>query len=122
MPIETFTRLDAGDVLFIDTSHVVKLQSDVTHALVTILPSLKAGVWIHVHDVFTPYDYPQEWVTHHLFTNNEQYAVEALLTGGERYVVELPLFLLWKDHRDELSRFFPRGTIRPHGFWLRKVA
>jgi hypothetical protein len=122
VPLETFTRLDAGDVLFVDTSHVVKCQSDVTHALLTILPLLKPGVWIHIHDVLTPYDYPEEWVTHHWFSNNEQYAVEALLSGGDRYVVELPLFLLWKEHRDALTRFFPRGNVKPHGFWLRKMA
>jgi len=120
LPFDLFTNLEAGDVLFIDTSHVLKLQSDVVYALVTILPSLKPGVWIHVHDMFTPYDYPLEWVTNPLFSCNEQYAVEGLVSGGDRYSVELPLYLLWREHRAAMTKFFPRGRLRPQGFWLRR--
>lgn len=120
VPFEVFTSLHAGDVLFVDTSHVVKLQSDVVHVLGTILPSLKPGVWIHFHDVFTPYDYPVKWVTNPLFSNNEQYAVEALLTGGDRYSVELPLYLIWREHFAVMQRFFPRGRLQAQGLWMRK--
>jgi len=120
VPFALFTRLEAGDVLFIDTSHVVKFQSDVVHALVAILPSLKAGVWIHIHDMFTPYDYPREWLTQSRFSNNEQYAVEALLSGGDRYEVELPLYLIWKEQISALMKLFPRGRLRPQGFWMRR--
>jgi len=120
VPREIFASLEAGDVLFIDTSHVVKLQSDVVYLLLTVLPSLKAGVWIHFHDVFTPYDYPSEWVTQSLFSCNEQYAVEALLSGGDRFSVELPLYALWKEHLATMKRFFPRGRLQPQGFWVRK--
>ncbi len=120
VPFELFTSLEAGDVLFIDTSHVVKFQSDVVHAVVTILPSLKPGVWIHFHDVFTPYDYPLEWLTHSRFSNNEQYAIEAMLSGGDRYDVELPLYLLWKEQISVLKKLLPRGQRRPHGFWMRR--
>jgi len=120
VPFELFTSLEAGDALFIDTSHVVKFQSDVVHALGTILPSLKPGVWIHVHDVFTPYDYPLEWLSSPLFSDNEQYALEALLNGGDRYSVELPLYALWKEHLDSMKKFFPRGQRRPASFWMRK--
>src|SRR5262249_41154954 len=114
--------LQAGDVLFVDTSHVVKLQSDVVYQLSTVLPRLNPGVWIHFHDIFTPYDYPIEWVTSHLFADNEQYALEALLNGGNRYAVELPLYVLWKEHFDCMRRFFPRGRQRAQGFWIRKQA
>jgi len=120
LPFDLFTSLEAGDVLFVDTSHVVKFQSDVVLEILTILPSLNEGVWIHVHDVFTPYDYPLEWLLKPLFSNNEQYALEALLSGGRRYAVELPLFLLWKEHRESMKRFFPRGQLRPQGFWISK--
>jgi len=120
VPLDVFAGFEAGDVLFIDTSHVVKTQSDVVHALVTILPMLKPGVWVHFHDVFTPYDYPVRWVMNPLFSNNEQYAVEALLTGGDRFTVELPLYFLWRKHSAELERFFPRGKLQPQGLWIRK--
>jgi predicted O-methyltransferase YrrM len=122
VPFELFTSLGAGDVLFIDTSHVVKFQSDVVHAFVAILPSLKPGVWIHVHDIFTPYDYPRDWITQSRFSNNEQYALEALLSGGDRYDVALPLYLLWKEQIAVLKQLLPRGRRRPQGFWLRRTA
>jgi hypothetical protein len=70
--------------------------------------------------VFTPYDYPLEWVTGTLFSCNEQYAVEALLSGGDRFSVELPLYVLWKEHVTVMKRFFPRGRLQPQGFWVRK--
>jgi len=120
VPLEVFTDLEGGDVLFIDTSHVVKTQSDVVHALVTVLPMLKPDVWVHFHDVFTPYDYPAKWVMSPLFSNNEQYAVEALLTGGDRFSVELPLYFLWREHPADMQRFFPRGRLQPQGLWIRK--
>ena len=120
LPLDVFTGLDAGDVLFVDTSHVVKTQSDVVHTLVTVLPMLTPGVWVHFHDVFTPYDYPVKWVTNPLFSNNEQYAVEALLTGGDRFIVELPLYFLWREHPADMERFFPRGKLQPQGLWIRQ--
>ncbi len=122
VPFELFAGLEAGDVLFIDTSHVVKFQSDVVHAFVEILPSLKPGVWIHIHDIFTPYDYPRDWITQSRFSNNEQYALEALLSGGDRYDVELPLYLIWKEQVAVLKQLLPRGHRRPQGFWLRRSA
>jgi Methyltransferase domain len=122
LPMELFTQLEAGDVLFIDTSHVLKLQGDVEHEVLRIVPSLKPGVWIHFHDVFTPYDYPEDWLIKPLaLLCNEQYVVEALLSGGDRYMVELPLYLIWKEHFEALRTVFPRGSTRPQGFWIRKA-
>jgi hypothetical protein len=121
-PMELFTKLSAGDVLFIDTSHVLKIQSDVECELLRILPSLAPGVWIHVHDIFTPYDYPEEWLRRRLrLTANEQYAVECLLTGGDRYQIELPLHCVIRDYPEAASRFFPRGRSPGQSLWLRKV-
>jgi hypothetical protein len=122
VPLELFTALDSGDILFIDTSHVLKVQSDVEHQLLRILPSLKPGVWIHFHDFFSPYDYPEEWVRMPVrFALNEQYGVECLLSGGHRYQVELPLFLLWKEQQGVLRDLFPRGGEAPRSFWIRKA-
>jgi ABC-type transporter Mla MlaB component len=116
-----FQKLEAGDVLFIDTSHVLKVQSDVVCELLEILPSLKTGVIIHIHDVFSPYDYPTDWVKKKIrLPCNEQYGVECLLSGGQNYRVLLPLYLLWREHRSELQKLFPRGQERPHGFWFIK--
>ncbi len=122
VPLDMFKSLKEDDILFIDTTHILKLQSDVVYEFLEILPSLAPGVWIHVHDIFTPYDYPEDWLNNPIpFACNEQYALEALLSGGERYRVILPLFLLWKERFDDLKRLFPRGGTRPHSFWLCKT-
>jgi hypothetical protein len=122
VPLTIFRELEPGDVLFIDTSHVLKLQGDVEYELVRVLPALGPGVWIHIHDVFTPYDYPEDWLTKPArFVGNEQYAVECLLSGGDRFRVELPLFCLWKEHRQKLQKLFPRGQSRPQSFWIRRT-
>lgn len=118
-----FQTLSDGDVLFIDTSHVLKVQSDVVFELTEILPTLPAGVWIHIHDVFTPYDYLPRYV----FGNwrlswNEQYAMECLLSDGSHFRVELTLYCLWKQEQETLTRFFPRGRAEPHSFWIRTVS
>jgi hypothetical protein len=122
VPMDLFTSLEAGDVLFIDTSHVLKVQSDVEHEILRVLPSLRPGVWIHFHDFFSPYDYPESWVRRpNRFTLNEQYAVECLLSGGSRFQVELPLYLLWKEQSALLKKFFPRNIEPPRSFWIRKI-
>jgi predicted O-methyltransferase YrrM len=122
LPLNTFTKLESGDVLFIDTSHVLKIQSDVEQELLRILPSLQPGVWIHFHDIFTPYDYPADWVRQPVRLGcNEQYGLECLLSGGDRYQVEIPLHYLGRDHKAKMLEFFPRGQRRAHSIWIRKV-
>jgi len=122
VPLAEFTALQAGDVLFIDTSHVLKIQSDVEQEIVRILPSLAPGVWIHFHDVFTPYDYPEEWVRKEVrLWANEQYALECLLSGGNRYQIEIPLHYLVRDYPSPIKDFYPRGRTRGQSIWLRKI-
>jgi hypothetical protein len=122
VPLELFRALEAGDVLFIDTSHVLKIQSDVEQEIVRILPSLAPGVWIHFHDVFTPYDYPEEWIRQPVrLWANEQYALECLLSGGNRYQIEVPLHYLVRDFKDPIREFYPRGRTRGQSIWLRKM-
>lgn len=62
VPLEVFDKLQAGDVLFIDSSHIAKVGSDVTFLLLRILPRLAPGVWVHVHDIFYPSTYPTAWL------------------------------------------------------------
>jgi hypothetical protein len=122
LPLELFTQLRADDVLFIDTSHVLKIQSDVVDELLRILPSLAPGVWIHIHDIFTPYDYPEDWVVRPVrLARNEQYAVECLLSGGSRYQIEIPLHCLVRERLPAMKEFFPRGRCRGQSLWIRKV-
>ena len=60
--LDVFKTLQSGDILFIDSSHVAKIGSDVTHLILRVLPVIRAGVWIHVHDIFYPWSYPNGWV------------------------------------------------------------
>jgi predicted O-methyltransferase YrrM len=63
VPLTLFEALEANDILFIDSSHVVRIGGDVLYEVLEIIPRLKTGVRIHVHDIFLPYNYPKDWVT-----------------------------------------------------------
>jgi hypothetical protein len=78
VPIEELLRLDVSDILFIDSSHVGKCGSDVLHLLFNVLPQLRAGVFVHVHDIFWPFEYPESWY-HEGRCWNETYFVRAML-------------------------------------------
>ena len=84
VPLSTFTDLNAGDLLFIDSSHVSKTGSDVNWLFLTVLPQLRPGVRVHVHDIWLPQDYPRDWVVGLGYHWNEQYVLQALLArnGG----------------------------------------
>ena len=82
-----FSRLDSGDILFIDSSHVSKTGSDVNYLVFEVLPRLKPGVLIHIHDIFLPREYPREWVLTENRSWNEQYLVRALLMYSKAFKV-----------------------------------
>lgn len=86
-PIDVFAELDAGDVLFVDSSHVLKTGSDLVHLLTRVLPMLRAGVRVHFHDVFLPDDYPPNWVVEENRGWNEQYVLQAVLAANPRWRV-----------------------------------
>jgi hypothetical protein len=88
VPIGEFASLEAGDVLFIDSSHVTKTGSDVNRIYFDVLPALARGVRIHIHDIFLPHEYPQPWVIDHNRSWNEQYLVRALLMYTNAFRVE----------------------------------
>lgn len=77
--LSEFDNLRAGDVLFVDSSHVAKTGSDVNHIYFEILPRLAKGVLIHIHDIFFPHEYPKDWVLTENRSWNEAYLVRALL-------------------------------------------
>jgi hypothetical protein len=106
-----FQRLNAGDILFIDGSHLVMNGSDCVHLFLNVIPSLPDGVWVHLHDVFLPYDYPYD--LHIDCRYNEQYLLAALFLYGRDWAPVLPIYY---GHRVE---------ILPHGggsFWMLKRA
>ena len=85
--LSEFTRLECGDVLFIDSSHVAKTGSDVLYLFFQVLPLLKPGVVVHIHDIFLPAEYPKAWVIEQNRSWNEQYLLQALLMYSTRYRV-----------------------------------
>jgi hypothetical protein len=119
-PMELFTDLERGDVLFIDTSHVLKTQNDLCHIFHQILPALKPGVFIHFHDIFSPYDYPAKWLLDMAFHFNEQYVLEALLCNSNAFEIVLPVHALWETHHPALMAFCPADGGRPGAFWIVK--
>lgn len=87
VPLSFFEGLESGDILFIDSSHVAKTGSDVNYLMFEILPRLRKGVKIHIHDIFFPHEYPREWVMDENRSWNEQYVVRALLMYSTTFKV-----------------------------------
>ena len=119
-----FSRLEANDILFIDSSHTVKFGSDVCYEFLEVLPILKPGVWIHVHDIFFPHDYPAEWLLKRRQAWNEQYLLEAFLSFNSRFSVQLANYWFCLDHIDEAERLWPRVLAPNYGacsFWMKRV-
>lgn len=88
MSLDLFSKLEQNDILFIDSSHVIKAGSDVSYELFEILPRLPQGVHIHFHDVFWPFEYPMNWLTEGR-AYNEQWVLRALLMDSTAYKVTL---------------------------------
>jgi hypothetical protein len=83
--VAPFLALRRHDVLFIDSSHVVKTGNDVAFLYLQVLPRLAPGVVVHVHDIFLPDEYPQSWVLGEGRSWNEQYLLQALLVDSHGY-------------------------------------
>ena len=104
--VEIFSALAAGDVLFIDSSHVLRTGSDVCFELFEILPRLSAGVLVHFHDMFWPFEYPRAWAVHENRSWNELYAVRAFLTDNTRWRI-----LFFNDYLAKLERSLVETTF-----------
>ena len=121
VPLEEFTALEAGDVLFVDTTHTVKLGSDVNRIVLDVLPALAPGVLVHVHDIFLPYEYPRRWFEESGFYWAEQYLLQAYLTGNPSVEVLAATFALCHDRPDAMARLAPtwRPGAEASAFWFR---
>jgi predicted O-methyltransferase YrrM len=122
LDLEVFAGLEQNDILFIDSSHTVKFGSDVCFEFLEVLPVLKPGVWIHVHDIFFPQDYPAEWLLNRRLALNEQYLLEAFLAFNTNFSVRLANHWICLDHLDKASRLWPGADDRSSSFWMKKLA
>lgn len=116
-PMTVFDQLGPRDVLFIDSSHVAKTGSDVVHELLEIVPRLADGVVVHVHDIFIPEDYPQRWVRAG-FNWNEQYMLEAYLSGNARARVLAANHWVALRYPEAVAAAFPGVTPAGSSFWF----
>lgn len=119
-----FLELEANDILFIDSSHVIRPQGDVLFEYLEILPALKPGVIVHIHDVFTPKDYLDEWIFNSIRLWNEQYLLEAFLTFNTQYKITGAMNYLTHNHFSEIADVCPILKTEPHkepcSFWMVK--
>jgi hypothetical protein len=106
VPLETFESLGENDLLFIDSSHVVKVGGDVNYLFLEVLPRLAAGVVVHVHDIFFPYDYQRDALKNFLHAN-ESTLLQAYLAFNDRVRVLFCMSLLHYDRPDVLREVFP---------------
>lgn len=124
-----FEGLEAGDLVFIDSSHVVATGSDVVFEYLEVLPRLAPGVVVHAHDIFLPDEYPRSWVVdRHVFWT-EQYLLAAFLAFNPSFRVLWAGHYLHRHHFEALSRAVPSvasldpaGDRGPTSFWFTRVA
>ena len=122
--VEFFKQLERNDILFIDSSHIIRPQGDVLFEYLEILPVLKSGVIIHIHDIFTPKDYLDEWVYKHILWN-EQYLLEAFLSFNDKFKIIGATNFLSHHYREEFSAKCPVFSTQPGrepgAFWIKRV-
>lgn len=106
-PIELFRTLRANDILFIDSSHVVSIDSDVVYVCLRVLPELAPGVIVHFHDIFAPLDYPEKFVRTNLCFWGEQYLLEAFLAFNSAFRVLWASSAMQQFRSEALRRAFP---------------
>jgi predicted O-methyltransferase YrrM len=120
---EVFSELERGDILFIDSSHVIRPQGDVLFEYLELLPSLNPGVIVHVHDVFSPHDYLKQWVIDEVKFWGEQYLLEAFLTSNAQWKILGALNYLHHHEYDALKRVCPYlvPEREPGSFYMEKI-
>ncbi|MFR1832781.1 MAG: class I SAM-dependent methyltransferase [Lachnospiraceae bacterium] len=119
--LEFFDQLESGDILFIDSTHVSKVGSDVNYLFFEIFPRLKQGVYIHLHDIFYPFEYPETWIMEKGMIWNELYLLRAFLQNNREYSIEFFHNMLEQKHMDLFMEKWPFEEM-PHGgsIWLQK--
>jgi hypothetical protein len=114
VPDDVFGDLEAGDLLFIDSTHVSRVGSDVNRLFLEVIPALPAGVHIHVHDIFWPFEYPEAWVFEGRAWN-ENYLLRALLVHNDRLGVTWFNDYLGRFHSDAVEKSMPLWRHNPGG-------
>ena len=122
--LETFKGLSDNDMLFIDSSHVLSIGSDVWYEYLNILPFLNKGVIIHCHDIYIPHEYPKDWVFNKHWFWNESYLLQAFLSFNVAFETLWGGIFMNHKHPEKLKAAFPgtyNGIDEPGSFWIRKT-
>ena len=101
-----FSKLNRGDLLFIDSSHVVKYGSDLHWLFFEVLPFLPSGVFVHFHDIFFPFIYPQEWTEKGIYWN-ESYFLRAFLAYNSAWEIYFFTNFVTNTFKDYIASNFP---------------
>jgi len=122
VPLDMFKELEGGDIVFIDSSHVLRTGSDVCFELFEILPCLRTGVLVHIHDMFWPFEYPRAWAIDENRSWNELYAVRAILTDNANWRIILFNDYLATLERPILEATYPQFLRNSGGaLWLERT-
>lgn len=120
VPVSHFQELEAGDILLIDSSHVSKINSDVNYLYFEVLPQLRPGVLVHVHDIFYPFRYPDKWI-YKGWAWNEAYILRAFLTFNSEFKVRF-CNTLWNEfYADRILASVPRAHRSGGSIWIQRV-
>lgn len=125
--LSAFEALRADDVLFIDSSHVVMPYGDTLVEMLALLPRLRAGVYVHFHDIFLPFDYPEPWTKRQNLVYTEQWALALMLAGADADWEVVWSSWLMRETRQEVLLAMPNYPLShptgPNGasFWIRKL-
>lgn len=121
LDLNFFSQLSPGDILFIDSSHTVKIGGDVNYLFLEVLPRIKPGVIVHIHDIFLPFEYRRDWVMDEMRFWNEQYLLQAFLTFNSEFEVVIANSYLSHYHEEVLKAAFPSLPSWGGGsFWMRR--
>lgn len=122
--VSFFSELEKGDILFIDSSHIIRPDGDVLFEYLQLLPTLKKGVIVHVHDIFSPRNYLDTWLRDDVRFWNEQYLLEAFLTHNSSWEIIGSLNYLHHNHYEKFKQICPflNESREPGSFYFQKIA
>ncbi len=122
--LDEFESLCENDILFIDSSHVCKIGSDVQFLFLEVLPRLRPGVVVHIHDIFLPLEYPRQWVLDEHRFWNEQYLLQTFLSFNATFEVLWAGQWMHIKYPDLLMKAFPsyKAGVSAGSFWFRRRA
>jgi hypothetical protein len=125
VPLSAFEALEAGDVLFCDTTHTVKLGSEVNYLILEVVPRLAPGVLVHFHDIFLPWEYPRKWPLESRWYWSEQYLLQAFLAFNPAFEIVFSSQLVTRSDPDRVAGLVPGfvpGASVAASFWIRRSA